>query len=97
MLRALIIGTATSVVRHDSLVGQKMLVAVALSKDGKKVDGDPMIVFDKLGAGIGDLVLVTSDGSYTGGEIIGTRVTPARWGVAGIIDRREKEPLPPVQ
>ncbi|MDD3588014.1 MAG: EutN/CcmL family microcompartment protein [Thermoguttaceae bacterium] len=91
MQQALVIGTATSVVKHESLTGQKMLLAVAVSRDGRRVESDPMIVFDKLGAGVGDLVLISSDGSFTGNEIIGTRKTPARWAVIGIIDRRKKE------
>ena len=90
MNRARVIGSATSVMKHESLAGQKMLVVVAVSNIDGAPQGDPQIVFDKLGAGIGDLVLITSDGSYTGNEIIGTRITPARWGVVGIIDPADK-------
>ena len=43
-----------------------------------------------LGAGVGDLVLITSDGSYTRTEIIGTKLTPARWAIVGIIDSVKK-------
>ena len=91
MQQAMIIGTATSVSKHESLTGQKLLLAVAVSRDGKKVESDPMIVFDNLGAGVGDLVLISSDGSYTGGTIIGTRKTPARWAILGIVDRPQKQ------
>ena len=86
MNRARVIGYATSIVKHESLEGQKLLIVEPISTSGNKPEGDPTIVFDKLGAGIGDVVLITSDGSYTGNEIIGTRKTPARWGVLGIID-----------
>ena len=88
MLQARIIGTATSTMKHESLRGQKLLLAVAVEPDGKPY-GDPIIVLDRIGAGAGDLVLITSDGSYTGGSIIGTRVTPARWGVVGVVDQKE--------
>ena len=91
MNRARVIGYATSVMKHGSLTGHKMLLAVPVTTDGDRPDGEPAIVFDALGAGIGDLVLITSDGSYTGGDIIGTRITPARWGVVGIIDSAKKE------
>lgn len=90
MNRARIIGYATSVVKHESLTGQKLLIAQPVATDGTTPEGDPQIVFDKIGAGIGDLVLMTSDGSYTRGEIIGTPMTPARWGVVGIIDSAKK-------
>ena len=89
MNRVKIIGTATSTHKHESLEGQKLLISIPISTDGERPEGEPMIVFDTLGAGIGDTVLISSDGSYTGSEIIKTRVTPARWGVIGIIDRRE--------
>lgn len=91
MNRARIIGYATSIVKHESLNGLKMLLAVPVTTDGERPDGEPAIVFDALGAGVGDLVLITSDGSYTGGDIVGTRITPARWGVVGIIDSAKKE------
>ena len=90
MNRARIIGVATSVVKHESLNGQKMLIAQPVTNDGVTPEGNPQIVYDNLGAGIGDLVLITSDGSYTGSQIIGTRLTPARWGVVGIIDSKKK-------
>lgn len=83
---ARIIGYATSVVKHDSLVGQKMLIAVNVSNIDHSPQSDPMIVYDNLGAGIGDLVLVTSDGSYTRKEIVGAKLSPARWGIVGIVD-----------
>ena len=89
MNRARIIGYATSVVKHESLVGQKMLIAQSITTDGKP-EGDPSIVYDKLGAGVGDLVLITSDGSFTRTEVIGTKLTPARWSVVGIIDSVKK-------
>lgn len=90
MNRARIIGYATSVVKHQSLVGQKMLIAVHVSNIDNSPQGDPQIVFDKMGAGIGDLVLLTSDGSYTRSEIVGAKHSPARWGVIGIIDSAKK-------
>ena len=94
MNRARVIGYATSVVKHESLVGQKMLIAQPVTTDGKP-EGDPSIVYDKLGAGVGDLVLITSDGSYTRSEIIGTKLTPARWAVVGIVDSVKKSDAEP--
>ena len=90
MNQARIIGYAMSIVKHESLVGQKMLIAVPTSNLDGSPQGDPMIIYDKLGAGVGDLVLITSDGSYTRREIIGAKLSPARWGVVGIIDSAKK-------
>lgn len=86
MIQAKIVGQVTSVMKHETLNSQKLLLAIPVNPAGK-LDGDPIIVLDNLGAGAGDVVLITSDGSYTGGTIIGTRKTPARWGVVGIVDR----------
>ncbi|MDO5581053.1 MAG: EutN/CcmL family microcompartment protein [Planctomycetia bacterium] len=91
MNQAMIIGTATSIAKHVSLTGAKLLVALPVDPDHRKREGDPIIVFDKLGAGVGDVVLISSDGSYTGKEILGTRTTPGRWGVIGIIEQRKKD------
>ena len=78
MLKGKVIGTATATLKHLSLVGWKMLVVHA--------DDGVMIAFDNLGAGVGDDVMISSDGKWTS-EMIGTRTTPARWSVIGIVDR----------
>ena len=77
MLKGKVIGTATSTVKHPSMAGWKLLVV--------RTDADPVLAIDTLGAGEGDEVMITSDGKYTS-EIIGTKVTPVRWSVIGIID-----------
>lgn len=77
MLKGKVIGTATSTVKHSSMVGWKLLVV--------RTDADPVLAVDMLGAGEGDEVVITSDGKFTS-EIIGTKVTPVRWSVIGIVD-----------
>lgn len=67
-----------------------MLIAIPVSNIDGSPQGDPTIVYDKFGAGIGDLVLMTSDGSYTRNEIVGAKHSPARWGVVGVIDSVKK-------
>ena len=47
-------------------------------------DGEPILAFDRLGAGRGDRVLVTNDG-MTLQEQLG-RTTPGRWSVLGLPD-----------
>ncbi|MDR0871003.1 MAG: EutN/CcmL family microcompartment protein [Planctomycetaceae bacterium] len=79
MLKGKVIGTATSTVKHPTLEGWKMLVV--------RTDTEPYIAVDNLGAGIGDEVMITSDGLFTG-ELIGTKATPVRWSVIGIVDRK---------
>ena len=52
-------------------------------------DGEPILAFDRLGAGRGDLVLVTNDGRALQ-EILGP-TTPGRWSVIGTSRRHGTE------
>ena len=70
----------TSTVKHSSLKGQRLLVAVPESPDVP-----PQVVIDPLGAAIGQRVLISSDGSEAR-IIVGDKLSPARWSVLGIID-----------
>ncbi|MEZ6099814.1 MAG: EutN/CcmL family microcompartment protein [Pirellulaceae bacterium] len=85
MQNALVVGTATSTIKHASLRGQKLLVVQPYRIDGKTPDGDPLIASDGLGAGIGQLVTISSDGRYAR-ELLNTEKTPLRWTVIGIVD-----------
>ncbi len=80
-----VVGQATSTVKHPSMKGCKLLLAMALQKDGMAIEGDPILVADVLGAGRGDMVVITSDGIYTR-EILRSNNSPVRWSVVGICD-----------
>lgn len=80
-----VIGTATSTVKHPSFSGERLLVVQLRAADGKP-DGEPVLAFDRLGAGRGDEVLLTNDGAYLQGML--GRDTPGRWSVMGLPDRR---------
>jgi ethanolamine utilization protein EutN len=79
-----VIGSATATVKHPTFQGERLLVVQLEGANGKP-DGEPVLVFDRLGAGRGDTVLVTNDGQALQ-ELIG-RTTPGRWSVMGIPDR----------
>lgn len=79
-----VIGTATSTVKHPTFRGERLLVVQLQTKDGSP-DGEPVLAFDRLGAGRGDAVLVTNDGLALQ-ESLG-RDTPGRWSVMGLPDR----------
>lgn len=86
-----VVGHATSTVQHQSLQGQKMLVVRALGSDGRRYEGDPVLVVDRLGAGLGDIVIITSDGIATR-ELVGQKNSPVRWSTIAIVDGgREKD------
>ena len=79
----LVLGTATMTIKHPSMQGERLLVVQLEGVDGR-ADGEPVLVFDRLGAGRGDRVLVTSDGQILQ-EQVGKK-TPGRWSVMGLPD-----------
>jgi ethanolamine utilization protein EutN len=80
-----VMGYAHATVKHPSMEGWKLLLVMALQADGRTVEGDPILVIDSLGAGKGEMVMVSSDGIGTR-ELIGDPTSPARWSVLGICD-----------
>ena len=50
-----------------------------------QADGDPIIAVDGVGAGMGETVLITSDGRHSR-KILQTDATPVRWTIIGIVD-----------
>ncbi len=82
---AMILGNATSTVKHPTLRGAKLLVAQALMADGRTPDADPLIAIDTVGAGAGERVVISSDGKFTR-EFVGADNSPVRWAVIGICD-----------
>jgi ethanolamine utilization protein EutN len=85
MQLARIIGTATATVKHRSLDGSRMLVVQPLMADRRSPDGDPQIAIDTVAAGIGDTVVITSDGRLLR-EILKSDATPARWSTIALVD-----------
>ena len=77
---ATIKGHVTSTVKHRSLEGWRLLIAVPESPDLA-----PQVVIDNLGAAIGQRVMISSDGSEAR-KMVGSQLSPARWSVMGIID-----------
>jgi ethanolamine utilization protein EutN len=79
-----VVGTVTATVKHPTFQGERLLVVQLETKDGGR-EGEPILAFDRLGAGRGDAVLVTNDGMALQ-ELLG-RTTPGRWSVIGLPDR----------
>jgi ethanolamine utilization protein EutN len=85
MLIGKVVGTARATVKHPSLEGWRLLVVQPYAVDGRTPDGEPQLAVDRLGAGLGAHVIITSDGRSTR-EMIGSDNTPVRWSVIGIQD-----------
>jgi ethanolamine utilization protein EutN len=80
MRTAIIHGYATSTVKHKSLEGWRLLIAVP-----EGVNEAPQLVLDNLGAALGQRVLITSDGGEAR-KMVKDPKSPARWSICGIID-----------
>lgn len=83
MQLGMVLGSATATVKHPSFEGQRMLVVQPINREGKD-DGEPVLAFDRLGAGRGQVVLLTSDGALLQSEL--GRTTPGRWSVLALPD-----------
>jgi len=80
MRTAIIHGQIISTVKHPSLEGWRLLIAIPESPDVP-----PQIVIDRLGAGIHQKVIISSDGKESR-QMVGDEFSPARWNVMGLID-----------
>ena len=84
MQTALILGSTRATVKHESLMGQRLVIVQPLMQD-ETPDGPPLIAIDAFGAQRGDHVMLPSDGLYAR-EITDNENTPVRWSVMGILD-----------
>lgn len=88
MIIGKVIGTAVATMKHASMDGCKLLVVQPLMADRRAPDGDPLVVVDGVGAGVGERVVLTSDGQGAR-QMLGVEATPVRWTVIGIEDERD--------
>ena len=79
-----VIGQATSTVKHPTMQGWRLLVVQPINNAGDP-DGDPVMSIDNLGAGRGDMVMISSDGKFVR-EMMNSNTTPVRWAVIGLQD-----------
>jgi ethanolamine utilization protein EutN len=84
MQLAQVVGQAVSTVKHKSLEGWRLLVVQPLGAGGS-LDGEPLLAIDKLGAGIGHKVMISSDGAGAR-KLVDARNSPVRWMVLGVCD-----------
>ncbi|HEY3381803.1 MAG TPA: EutN/CcmL family microcompartment protein [Vicinamibacterales bacterium] len=83
MFLARIDGVLTPSRKHAALAAVRFLIAQRVEADGR-TSGEPLVVLDRLGAGRGSTVLVSTDGNVAR-EWLGRNV-PARLVVVGLVD-----------
>jgi len=92
MLIARVIGELVATQKHPSHEGRKVLLVQPLNLDGTD-RGDVVVALDAVDAGVGDRVLLSTDG-YAAASAVGRPQSPIDMAVIGFID--EVEILPGV-
>ena len=84
MLIARVVGEIVSTHKHPSHEGRSLLLVQPLNLDGSN-RGDAVVALDSVGAGIGDRVLLATDG-YSAMTSVGKLQSPIDMAVIGFID-----------
>jgi ethanolamine utilization protein EutN len=82
-----VVGSATSIIKHPTLYGLRLLVVQPIHPPGI-LDGEPILAIDTFGASSGMRVLLTTDAIYVR-DLVKSKNSPIRFAVMGIVD----EPL----
>ena len=87
MLIARVIGELVATQKHASHEGRKLLLVQPLNLDGSN-RGDAVVALDAVDAGIGDQVLLTTEG-FSAMTSVGRPQSPIDMAVIAFIDRIE--------
>jgi len=90
MLIARVVGELVATQKHPSHEGRKLLVVQPLNLDGSN-RGDPVIALDAVDAGVGDRVLVATEG-FSAMTAVGRPNSPIDMAVIGFIDHIDLMP-----
>jgi len=89
MLIGRVIGDVVASQKVSSHEGRKILVVQPLQLDGTD-RGDPVLALDAVGAGIGERVLLTTDG-FSAMTAVGRPNSPIDSAVIGVVDSIDLE------
>lgn len=90
MTLARVIGTVVSTVKHPDYRGLKLFVVQPVDESGRDSDASFLAV-DVVQAGVGDLVLVISEGNGAR-QIFNKPILPIRSVVVGVVDEVHVDP-----
>jgi ethanolamine utilization protein EutN len=85
MLIGRVVGELVSTQKHESHQGRKALLVQPLNLDGTN-RGDALIAFDAVDAGVGDRVLVVTEG-FSAMTAVGRPQSPIDMAVIGFVDQ----------
>lgn len=84
MIYGRVIGTVVSTVKHHTFMGRTLLMVQPLDENSQD-DGESFLAIDNAQAGVGDKVIVLSEGNGIR-QIIGVKELPIRRLIVGIVD-----------
>ncbi|MEE2787309.1 MAG: EutN/CcmL family microcompartment protein [Myxococcota bacterium] len=84
MRLARVIGTVVSTIKHPAYVGQRIMLCQPLEPNGGAM-GAQMIALDRVDSGVGDLVLILTEGNGVR-QIMQSGQPPIRSLIVGIVD-----------
>lgn len=86
MILCKVIGSLVSTIKHDSFKNQKIMLVRPIDPDGTIKSGT-MVAVDTVCSGVGDTVLVASEGR-SAMELLGfSKREPLRSVIVGVVDR----------
>lgn len=89
MFLAKVVGKVVSTTKDEGLNGKKILITAPVDMDGNLVTEKRVVSIDSVGAGIGDLVLITT-GSVSAYAFAENRNVAIDSAIVAIIDTIEK-------
>lgn len=81
-------GTVVSTINHEFFDGESLLVCTIV--DGGEDTSEYLICTDRVGAGVGEIVLILDEGT-SARQIYGIETAPIRSVIVGIVDRVDEE------
>jgi len=90
MLIGRVIGELVATQKHPSHEGRKILLVQPLNLDGSE-RGEAVVALDAVDAGVGDRVLVTTEG-FSATTAVGRTASPIDMAVIGFIDHIDLTP-----
>lgn len=84
MLNAVVVGNAVATVKNPSLDSCRLMLCQVLDAEGQP-DKTPIVAVDKIGAGIGQKVVVSTDG-IGAREMLDDPTAPVRMWIQCLID-----------
>lgn len=89
MLLARVEGNVVATRKHPSFEGWRLVLCQPVNAAGA-AQAAPLVAIDSLGAGMGQQVIISSDGAAAR-QAVGDPKSPVRWMIIGILDENQAE------